>query len=69
MAALISEIVDITIKKIDEDCTIKTKQLVAIKHVINGHDALAILPTSYGKSFLFLNFSFCPLFLRFILSL
>ena len=52
-ASIISHAVDISLAKIDPAFQIRPKQLEAIKNIVNGHDTLAILPTSYGKSLIF----------------
>ena len=53
MANLYGEVVDICIKKLGENYSIKQKQFEAIDSILRGRDTLAILPTGYGKSLIY----------------
>jgi Superfamily II DNA helicase len=53
MANVLSCAVSNSIGKINSAFAIKPKQLQAIDFILKGHDTLAILPTSYGKSLIF----------------
>ena len=53
MAQIIKSAVDESITKVNPSYVIKSKQLEAIRHILNGSDTLAILPTSYGKSLIY----------------
>eukprot|EP00111_Clytia_hemisphaerica_P009033 TCONS_00026467-protein len=52
-ANFIANAVRKSLSQIDESFTIRPKQLEAIINIVNGHDTMAILPTSYGKSLIF----------------
>ncbi|XP_066932172.1 ATP-dependent DNA helicase RecQ-like [Clytia hemisphaerica] len=53
MASVIRDAVETCISKVNSSFSIKPKQLEVITNIINGHDTLAILPTSYGKSMIY----------------
>jgi len=53
MAAVIRDAVETCISRVDSSYSAKPKQLEAIENILKGHDTLAILPTSYGKSMIY----------------
>ncbi|XP_066928671.1 probable ATP-dependent DNA helicase RecS [Clytia hemisphaerica] len=53
MASLVRDAVETCISRVNPAFSVKPKQLESIKNIINGHDTLAILPTSYGKSMIY----------------
>ena len=53
MASVIRDAVETCIFRVNTSYSAKPKQLEAINNILNGHDTLAILPTSYGKSMIY----------------
>jgi len=52
-ANFVANAVENSLSQINKDYSIRPKQLEAIINIVKGHDTLAILPTSYGKSLIF----------------
>ena len=42
-----------TLKEIGYDFALMEEQIQAIKHLFNGKDLLAVLPTGFGKSLIY----------------